>query len=176
MKQTIKKALSLRILTCMTAFAAITAAASLSQALEIGDSAPCVILDHVQNGVESTHCIRDPQVEGRPVLIEFFSITCSDCLKNLPKIKELARQLEGIATVRFVSIDRDEKKVRDYIAHHQIDLEVAFDVDRDARRAYGVSVTPTLFLLNQENTIVEKHTGVLSHQDIDHVIRLVQGL
>jgi thiol-disulfide isomerase/thioredoxin len=145
-------------------------------ALDVGQTAPCVVLDQTQNGVDSTHCIRDTQVEGRPVLIEFFSITCSDCMKNLPNIKQLAKRLQGQATVRFVSIDRDEAKVRAYIAKNQIDIEVAFDTNRDARKAYGVSVTPTLFLLDQENTIQNKHTGVLSTDDINEIITQVQGL
>lgn len=151
-------------------------AGSTALALDVGQVAPCVVLDHTQKGVDSSHCIRDPQVEGRPVLIEFFSITCSDCLRNLPNIKALAKALEGQATVRFVSIDRDEKKVREYIKRHNIEIEVAFDSNRDARKAYGVIVTPTLFILDQENTIVEKHTGVLSAQDMDQIIDLVNEL
>lgn len=48
-------------------------------ALEVGQTAPCVVLDHVRGQEESSHCIRDPEIEGQPVFIEFFSITCSDC-------------------------------------------------------------------------------------------------
>lgn len=141
-----------------------------AHALEKGDAAPCVILDHVQKGMDSSHCIREPQVEGRPVFIEFFSITCSDCMKNLPNILKLAQDLEGKATVRLVSVDRDEKKVRTYIEKNQINLEVAFDVNRDARKAYGVSVTPTLFLLDQNNNIADKHIGILSQEDLNNLI------
>ena len=149
---------------------------SMAFALDVGQSAPCVVLDHTQNGVDSSHCIREPQVEGRPVLIEFFSITCSDCMKNLPRVKALAQALQGQATVRLISIDRDVNKVREYIQANKIDLEVAFDSNRDARKAYGVSVTPTLFILDQENTIAEKHTGVLSEKDLMQIIEKVQGL
>lgn len=149
---------------------------SYTFALEIGDAAPCVVLDHTQQGVDSTHCIRDPQVEGRPVFVEFFSITCSDCQKNLPNIKKLAESLEGRATVRLVSVDRDEQKVRQYMAQNQINLEVAFDTNRDARRAYKVSATPTLFLLNQENTVVDKHVGVLSQQDLIELFEKSESL
>lgn len=164
------------LLKSTTLFIAGLFFAGALQALEVGDQAPCVVLDHTQQGVESTHCIRDPQVEGRPVFIEFFSITCSDCIKNIPRIRELAQALEGRATVRLVSVDRDENKVRQFIQANNIELEVAFDSQRDARRAYGVSVTPTLFLLNQENQVVDKHTGVLSAQDVLDLIEKSESL
>ncbi len=160
----------------LTATAFLIFSSGIAHALNIGDVAPCVVLDHTQQGVDSTHCIRDPQVEGRPVFIEFFSITCSDCMKNLPNIKQLAASLEGRATVRLVSVDRDEQKVRKYLEQNRIDLEVAFDTDRHARRAYHVSATPTLFLLNQENTVADKHVGVLSAQDILDLIEKSESL
>lgn len=91
-------------------------------------------------------------------------------------MKRLAKALEGIATVRLVSIDRDEAAVRRYIQANNIDLEVAFDSGRDARKAYKVSVTPTLFLLNSDNVVQNKHTGVLSESDLQELIGLAQEL
>lgn len=162
------------LLSVTTAAVLLTGAAAF--ALEVGENAPCVVLDQTQNGVDSSHCIRDPQVEGRPVLIEFFSITCSDCIKNLPNLKALAKSLEGKATVRLVSIDRNEEKVRQFIKANRIEQEVAFDTDRNARLAYKVNVTPTLFILNQENVISEKHVGILTEMDQQKIIKTVEGL
>lgn len=147
-----------------------------ANALEVGEAAPCVVLEHYQNGNPSNHCIRDPQVEGRPVIIEFFSIFCSDCLKNLPKIKQLANDLEGKATLRLVSVDRNKEAVMEYIRLHNINLEVAFDTDRDAKTAYRVVSTPTLYVLDQENVIRNKHVGVLDSEATAEVIKTVEAL
>lgn len=157
-------------------FLAALALTATVSALEVGQNAPCVVLDHTQNGKDSTHCIREPQVENKPVVIEFFSITCSDCQSNLPQILNLAKALEGKATVRFVSVDRNEALVREYIANNNIQLEVAFDTHRDARNAYKVSVTPTLFVLDKSNTVIEKHTGVLSNEDLTSIISKIERL
>lgn len=145
-------------------------------ALNVGDSAPCVILDHTQNGTDSSHCIRDPQTVGQPVILEFFSVTCSDCMRNLPHIKTLSADLKDKATVRLISIDRDQQSVRNYIEAQDINLEVAFDSERDARRAYHVSVTPTLYVLDKENTVIYKHVGVLTTQSYQEIIDIVESL
>lgn len=155
---------------------ALTLASLSTHALEVGEGAPCVVLDHVQKGAESTHCIREPQITEKPVVIEFFSITCSDCFKNLPQIKKLAAQLEGKATVRLVSIDRNESLVREYIKENHIDLEVAFDTEKAARKAYQVSVTPTLYVLDKTNTVIEKHTKVLTDEDLSTLVKNIESL
>jgi thiol-disulfide isomerase/thioredoxin len=145
-------------------------------ALEAGQSAPCVVLDHTQGGRDSEHCIRDPQVKDKPVVIEFFSITCSDCQKNLPQIKKLAQQLQGKATIRLVSIDRNVTAVRQYIVDNNIQMEVAFDSERNARKAYEVVSTPTLFVLDKTNTIIEKHSGVLSDAVVKELVSKIERL
>lgn len=149
---------------------------NVASAVEVGEMAPCVVLDHTQNGEESSHCIRDPELQGLPVLIEFFSITCSACQENLPKIVALAKSLKGKATVRLISIDRNEDQVRQYIAKNKIKLEVGFDSSQFARKAYNVSATPTLFLLDQDNIVHERHTGVLNKKSIKEITEKVGSL
>ena len=59
----------------------------------------------------------------------------------------LTRDLANHATVRYVSVDRSSDEVRKFLAEApfkgQVNNPVAFDVDRDAKKAYGVSGTPT---------------------------------
>lgn len=149
--------------------------ASPAFALEVGDNAPCVVLDHYQDGKESSHCIRDPQVAERPVILEFFSITCSDCLANLPTVKALSEDLEGKTTVRLISVDRNIPAVKDYIHDQKIGLEVAFDSQRDARTAYHVRATPTLYILDPKNVVIYKHVGILDAESYKEIIGLVEG-
>lgn len=147
-----------------------------SMALEVGDYAPCTTLDFTQNGENSVHCIREPDVAEQPVVVEFFSIYCSDCIKNLPQYQNLADQLKGVATVRLVSIDLDRNAVREFIQKYNIQLEVGFDSDRMATKAYKIVSTPTLFVLNYENIIQAKHTGILKEEEIRSLVELVKSL
>ena len=86
-------------------------------ALEVGDTAPCVVLNQISpDGTETEHCIRDvANSDQTHTLIEFFSATCSDCLKNLPKVNALSKKIACTANTRLVGIDRSEELLRNYI-------------------------------------------------------------
>jgi thiol-disulfide isomerase/thioredoxin len=149
-------------------------------ALEVGDHAPCVVLNHIAaDGMESEHCIREPEEGTRTKLkvLEFFSAVCSDCHKNLPIFSQLSMDLQGQATFRLVAIDRDESLVRDYIKTERdnIRFEVALDTSRDAKKAYNIVATPTLFVLDAQDTVLYKHQGVLSSKDVENIKDLVEG-
>lgn len=148
-----------------------------ASALEVGETAPCVVLDQVQaDGSNTEGCIRDVINENhRYTLIEFFSTTCSACAENLPKVSALSEDVQGTTTVRLVSIDRNEANVRTYVNQHRdlINFPVAFDVNRDAKRAYDITQTPTLFVLDRQNVVHYKHTGVLSDADLVHLRQLL---
>ncbi len=138
-------------------------------ALEVGDAAPCVVVNHIQaDGTEAEHCIRDRLENQNYTILEFFSITCSACQANLPKLNMLGTSVAELATTRMVAIDRNEQAVREYIMKNQSELrfEIGLDVDRDAKKAYGVVSTPTLFVLDKDLVVVYKHEGLLSASDI----------
>lgn len=161
---------------------AITLAAPLAflapqaRALEVGEEAPCVILNHIAaDGSESEHCIREPNKEGQFKVLEFFSATCGACARNLPKVSAIAKRVENVATVRLVGIDRSESLLRDYVSMNRnlVQFEVALDTSRDAKRAYDVISTPTLFVLDANDVVRFKHEGVLSDADSAEIERLV---
>ena len=148
-------------------------------ALEVGDQAPCVVVNQIQtNNTESEHCIRDHLDSQKATLMEFFSITCTSCEQNLPNVINLGSALAPQATTRMISIDRSVTDVKNYITKNRqhLPFEIALDSDRDAKAAYGVVATPTLFVLDKNNTVVFKHMGILSAKDISDIETLVQGL
>lgn len=149
-----------------------------AQAVEVGETAPCVELNNIApNGSESFHCIRDTKAEGQYKILEFFSATCSDCAKNLPIVSNLAAELESEATTRLIGIDRDEGLLRNYLAGHKelISFDLALDTSRDAKRAYDVVATPTVFVLDPMNKVVFRSAGVLTDAQLAHIRALVKG-
>lgn len=149
---------------------------SPAMALEVGEVAPCVVLENYQpNGESVDHCIREHAENQTHTIIEFFSITCSACAENLPKIKALGDQVAELATTRLVSIDRKIDQVKSYVENHResITFEVAFDFERDAKKAYGVISTPTVFVLDHNNVVVYKHEGVFADEDVQNIINII---
>jgi peroxiredoxin len=146
-------------------------------ALEVGDSAPCVELNDVQpNGTVINQCIRTHQANQSFTMLEFFATTCSDCAENLPNVSALEKQISGTTTVRLVGIDRSADVINAYITAHRdlIQFPVALDIDRDATKTYGVTATPTVFVLDAKNKVIYKHIGVFSDQDDADIQALVK--
>lgn len=155
---------------------AMVAFAAPALALEVGDAAPCVVLDQILPSGETTEgCIRERAEGATHTVLEFFSITCGACEVNLPRVAKLSDELGPLATVRMVSIDRNAPAVNDWRLGKGdlIRFPIALDTGRDARRAYDVRVTPTMFILDATDTVVYKHEGVLSEGDRAQIRSLV---
>jgi thiol-disulfide isomerase/thioredoxin len=153
-----------KLLFCLTMLAGLNAFA-----LEVGDDAPCVELVNIQaDGAESEYCIRQPNVEGQLKVLEFFSVTCSACIKNLPNLTALHNEFGDKVTFRMVSIDRVAQDIRDFVSAKAdlINFDVAMDTNRDAKKAYNIFATPTLYVLDSNDVVVYKHVGVLKAKDL----------
>jgi thiol-disulfide isomerase/thioredoxin len=145
-------------------------------ALEVGDAAPCVVLENVQpDGTSGDECIRVRDEGQKFTAIEFFSITCSDCARNYPIIEALSGEIEATTKIRFVSVDRSRNAILAFRANHPSirNFTIALDTQRDARTAYGVVATPTLFILDANDVVVFKHQGVLTAIDVQTIKNLV---
>lgn len=145
--------------------------------LDVGEQAPCVVLDQqTVSGELVEGCIRDTIDEKQAyTLIEFFSIFCGACNVNLPKVTGLHETLSGKLQIRLVSLDRNIEYVQDYIVKHSdlIKFLLAFDNERRASRAYGIDATPTTFILDKNFNVVYKHVGVFSESDLKEIAHLV---
>ncbi len=152
-------------------------AASPAKALEVGQFAPCVVLEDIQaDGSSKEQCIRTPLHKGQFVLIEYFSPKCDDCIENLPKLDELAAEISLKATTRLVGEDKDKQALLDFIHEHKghINGPVSLDLEHQAAKAYGVTSVPVLFVLNNKNYIVYKHQGQLTPEATEAIKALVK--
>ena len=164
------------VIASMLAAAILPATAS---ALEVGDTAPCVVLENIEPSGDSTEaCIRDHQDGQEFTIVEFFSVFCGACTRNLPTVSALADMVEENTQTRLVAIDRSRFDVQDYLDDHQdlIHFPVALDVDRDAKRAYDVIYTPTLFVLDANQKVVYKHVGMLTRSDVIDILSITGNL
>lgn len=164
----------------VAAVAGLSFVAPSVQALDVGDYAPCVVLaQQLADGTATEGCIRDVTDEENHsfTILDFASIFCSTCKANQPFLFDLTERVEETATVRKIYVDRSKSRVEDYVEDNKdvINYSVAFDTDRDARRAYEVRSTPTLFILDEENTIVYKHRGPMDDETVEEIVELVGG-
>ena len=159
-------------------------------AVKMGDSAPCVILEGVSStGANIDRCIREG-AEGsqtRYTIIKFFSVSCSECSrvhKLFANIFGPGGSQEGAldnTTMNYVGLDRNSAEVRQYARNKRRELQrmnatVFVDSDRDAKRAYDVFQTPTIFVLDKQNDfkVVYKASGTITDTKLKGIINAVK--
>jgi peroxiredoxin len=145
-------------------------------ALGVGDAAPCVVLQDIQPDATSEQdCVNARDAGTSFVLLDFFSTSCGDCSKNLPKLSALEKDIAVTTTVRLVGIDRDINSLLQYIqVHHAlIDFAVALDVNRDAKQAYGVKTTPSAFVIDSNGRVIYAKEGPFDDNELETIRELV---
>jgi len=114
---------------------------------------------------------------GKVVLLNFWATWCGPCREEIPGLivlqKHYADSLQIIGLV--VDVD-DEKQVRDVIEAEGINYPVAV-ADMKTRLDYGgITALPTVFLINAEGRVVQKHVGLFDPALFEVEIRALLGL
>jgi thiol-disulfide isomerase/thioredoxin len=123
-------------------------------------------------------------LRGTPVLIEFWTYGCSNCLRTLPWIKSMhdryAKQGLKVVSVHTPEFphERDVERVRAAVRRHGIAYAVMIDNDFSYWRALGNRYWPAFYLLDAGGRIVaraagELHAGEESGDDFERRIRQV---
>lgn len=101
-------------------------------------------------------------LQGRPVLVTFWATTCPGCIKEIPHLIELYKDLSprGLEIIAIAMEYDPEDQVRTMAAQKQFPYPVAIDKDGGAARAFdGVSLTPSTFLIDPQGRIVQYKLG-----------------
>jgi len=122
--------------------------------------APNVSLDVLNTG----HTIKLDKLRGRPVLVTFWATSCPGCIKEMPHLIDLYKELNpkgfiilGIA----MSYDRPDQVVA-MQQSKKIPYPIVWDGKSELANAFGsVRLTPTSFLINPDGQIVSHTIGEL---------------
>lgn len=100
-------------------------------------------------------------LQGRPVLVTFWATTCPGCVKEMPHLAELYRELgpQGLEIVGVAMAYDPPAQVQEMVRQKQPPYTIALD-DGSAARAFGdVKLTPTSFLIDPQGRIVQQKLG-----------------
>lgn len=151
----------------VAAFLAIPAALHAQLGIEIGATAPDVMVETLDGRAVSLASA----YKGRPAVIEFWATWCSNCKTLEPRI-QAAQRTHG-AKVAFigvaVSMNQSVERVKRYTAEHLRGFTHLYDRKGDAVGEFDVPATSYVVVLDKNGTVV--YTGLGGDQDIDAAIR-----
>ncbi len=94
------------------------------------------------------------------VVISFWATWCTYCLKELPILEGIQRTAKG--RVHVIAVNTEERdvfrKVRRKLGE-VLSLELAYDPDSGARKAFGVNGIPHMVIIGRDGRIVSVYRG-----------------
>ena len=116
---------------------------------------------------------------GKPYIISFFATWCKPCLRELDAVNEVYADWQEETGVKLiaVSIDKaqDESKVKPLVNSKGYEYQVLLDPNGDFKRAMGVNMVPTVFIIDGKNNVVETRTQYTDGSE-EHLIEAVRAL
>ncbi|MBI5137106.1 MAG: TlpA family protein disulfide reductase [Nitrospirae bacterium] len=101
-------------------------------------------------------------LKGRLVLLNFWATWCAPCVKEMPTLEQVARDLgpRGL-TVLAVSLDTlSREEVATFVHGYRWQLPILLDPDAVTGDAYAVRVMPTTYLIGPDGVILGRALGI----------------
>ena len=101
-------------------------------------------------------------LRGKVVLIDFWATWCGPCREAVPHMKRIAKKFQGEPLVIVsVSIDSDEKKMKDFIAKNEMSWLNCWDGSPDGPMAkmFSVHAIPHTFTIDVDGVLQDEQVG-----------------
>ena len=99
--------------------------------------------------------------KGKVVLLNFWATWCGPCRAEIPGLIRIQDEYRDRLQIIGMDVDdNDAERLRAFVKNKGINYPVAM-TSVPVRLAYGgISALPTLFVINQEGKMVQKHVGL----------------
>lgn len=117
------------------------------------------------------------QLQGRVVLIEFWTFACYNCRNTLPFVKRWHQRYSdnGLTIIGVHSPELEEESNFENVSREVASLGITYPVvtDNDFTnwRAYDVRAWPTVFILDKHGKIRWKHVGEGAYAEAERTIQ-----
>jgi thiol-disulfide isomerase/thioredoxin len=121
-------------------------------------------------------------LRGRPVLVNFWTLTCINWLRQEPHVRAWSRAYRddgllvlGVHTPEF-TFEHDIELVRRALEVREIDYPVATDNDYAVWSAFANHYWPALYFVDAEGVIRDQHFGEGRYEESERVIQRLLGV
>lgn len=138
--------------------AAVQNKLDLAKKLAIGAVAPKIVDDDIYGKPFDLY-----KLNAKKTVLVFWASWCSHCTETLPKIKNIYDRNPGQFEVVAVSVDDDIKELKRTVAnqgYNWINIAEGAGWDGKIPLEYGITGTPTFFVLDKDKKIISKPRNI----------------
>lgn len=116
------------------------------------------------------------QLQGRVVLLDFFTPGCINCIHMIPIQQQLKQKfgddllVVGVTSPKFTASQQADN-MTPFLRRYHVDEPVFIDSGMTWWKHYGVFAWPTMLLLNPEGKVIHSFIGERSYKDMAAVIQ-----
>lgn len=131
---------------------------------------------------EWVNCEHPPEIEGKIVLVDFFTYSCVNCLRTLNHMRQLHRNyaskglvIIGVHTPEF-EFEKSPENLQMALEKYKISWPVVIDNSHEIWHAFSNKYWPAKYLANEKGKIVYTHFGEGKYLETENEIRELLGL
>jgi cytochrome c biogenesis protein CcmG/thiol:disulfide interchange protein DsbE len=115
--------------------------------------------------------------QGKVVLLNFWATWCGPCRAEIPDLIALqTKYKDNLQIIGLVIDSDDDAEVRDIVRNESINYPVAISSDQVRAEYGGIGALPTLFVLDTQGRVVQKHVGLRDPVLYEVEVRALLGL
>tara|TARA_B100000575_G_C23093182_1_gene630316 strand:+ start:374 stop:955 length:582 start_codon:yes stop_codon:yes gene_type:complete len=97
--------------------------------------------------------------KGKVVFLNFWATWCSPCLKEMPDMQELQRELGSKILVLAVGMGEEAERIEKFQKKYQFEFQIFPDPEMTVTQLYGVRNIPITYLVNTSGMVVGRALG-----------------
>jgi thiol-disulfide isomerase/thioredoxin len=114
---------------------------------------------------------KQPELSGKPLLVEFWATWCPPCRKSIPHLNEIYSKYKAQGLQIVGITDEDEATVKKFQKQIPMDYNVAINTPGSIYEEFGIQAIPAAFLVDKSGKIVwTGHPMELSETQIQSVL------
>lgn len=110
--------------------------------------------------LEDGRFVRLSELQGAPVVINFWATWCGPCRQEMPELVKAAHEEDVL--VLAVNVQEARQPVEQFAAEFEMELPVVLDGEGKLRRLYRVPGLPTTYFVDRNGTIASLVVGPLT--------------
>ena len=114
-------------------------------------------------------------LRGKPILLNFWATWCGWCVKEMPDMARLQREMGDSIQIVGVDYKEDAPKVERFMLSKKYDWLILLDSEGTVAQTYDVGGFPTSFFINTYGEVVSKKVGAIPYDVMKEEILKAKG-